>query len=63
MKGFHNIAVRMQKLCLHPRTAALVEVTYACHGIVAAHHWVVLMIYGALFIVSMAHLIWVATTH
>lgn len=63
MKGFHNLAVGLQKVALHPRTAALVEMTYACHGLLAAHHWVVMLIYGSLFVVSMAHLIWVAATH
>lgn len=56
----HTILLICQKVALHPRTSALAELAYACHGLVAAHHWAVVLIYAALFVVSIAHLIWTA---
>lgn len=60
---FYAIALFLQKLALHPRTSALAELAYACHGLFAAHHWVVVLIYSGLFVVSMAHLIWATVSH
>lgn len=58
MKLHHSI-VKVQAIALHPRTAALAEIAYASHGLYAANHWSLWFIYGALLLVSIAHVIWV----
>jgi hypothetical protein len=45
-------------LC-HPRTGACVEVLYAGHGIHDASTTITVALYAMLFIVALAHLIWV----
>lgn len=61
--NFHDVGVKIQKVALHPRTAALTEIAYASHGLIAASHWELWAIYGALLLVSLAHLIWAASMH